>query len=356
MGFASILGQERAVSLLRRAWVGERLAQAYCFHGPAGAGKRRTALALAQAVNCLAEKTGGAGGAIQDACGACLACRKIASGIHPDVTLVRPEDKTVITIDQIRTVAMRASLHPYEGKSKVFILDPADLLQEPAANALLKTLEEPTQRTLFVLVTASPDALLPTLLSRCQGVRFDRLGEGSLRAVLEEHGRPPEEAAAAAALADGSAERALALDLEEVRATRQRVVQHVWGALGSPVSALTCAESLARDRETLESALEILVGFTREVALGKVGGEAPVSLQADGLTEVWHLARQCSVPAILGIYEAQAEAQRALARNANARFTAERMLLCMRRAVGGAQPVRVMGAGTEGGRGARGSN
>jgi hypothetical protein len=102
--------------------------------------------------------------------------------------------------------------------------------------------------------------------------------------------------------------------------------------------------------------LEILVGFTREVALGKVGGEAPVSLQADGLTEVWHLAKQCSVPAILGIYEAQAEAQRALARNANARFTAERMLLCMRRAVGGAQPVRVMGAGTEGGRGARGSN
>ena len=246
---------------------------------------------------------------------------------------MRPEGKTAITIDQIREVAGRAAFRAYEGKSKVFILDPADLMQEPAANALLKTLEEPPERTLFILVTASPSALLPTILSRCQGVRFDRLGEGFLRVILERHGRPPEDAAAAAALAGGSAERALALDLEGARATRRRIVDEVWGALGSPVSALECAESLARDRGTLESALEVLVVFTRDVAVAKVRGQAALPLHANGPMEAAHLASQCSVPAILGIYEAQAEAQRALARNANPRFTAERMLLRMHRAI-----------------------
>jgi len=356
MLFADILGQDRAILHLRRAWAGGRLAQAYCFHGPSGVGKRGAALALARAVNCLANEACGIDGAIQDACGACAACRKITSGVHPDVIEVRPEGKTVITIDQIRVVAMRAALHSYEGKSKVFVLDPADLLQEPAANALLKTLEEPSKRTLFILLTASPGALLPTLLSRCQGVRFDRLGEVFLRAILEKHGRSPEEAAAAATLADGSAERALALDLGEVRATRHRIVHEVWDALGSPVSALECAENLARDRGTLEAALEILVSFTRDVALAKVGGGAAPPLHADGLTEVGHLATRCSVPAILDIYEAQAEAQRSLTRNANPRLAAERMLLRMRRAMGGVQPACVPGAGGEGGHGLRGSD
>src|SRR5512139_2104652 len=150
MPFRDLCGQDRAVSLLRRAWAGSRLAQAYCFTGPAGVGKRTTAVALAQAVNCLSPLVGAPGPGAPDACGACRACIRIAAGQHPDVTLVTPEEKTVITIDQIRGLAARASLRAYEGTGKIWILDPAHDMQEPAANAFLKTLEEPPAGSLFV--------------------------------------------------------------------------------------------------------------------------------------------------------------------------------------------------------------
>jgi len=333
MPFADILGQERALSHLRLALADGRLCQAYCFFGPSGVGKRTTARVLAQAVNCLGESAQGAGAAA-DACGACAACRKIAAGLHPDVIEVRPEGKTVISIDQIREVTARAALRAYEGKAKVFILEPAELMQEPAANAMLKTLEEPAGASLFLLVTASPSALLPTILSRCQAVRFDSLGEGPLRDILLRHGRTPQEAAAAAALAGGSAERALALDVEEARATRDRIVQEVWGGLSSLVSVLERAESLGRDRTRFEVALEILASFSRDLAVARVAEAAVPHLDTAGVAEAARLAAGCSMQAILAIHEAQVEASRALTRNANPRFTAERLLLRMRQAVG----------------------
>lgn len=346
MPFADILGQDRAVSQLRLAWRDGRLSQAYCFFGPPGVGKRATALALAQAVNCLAGSGPASGAVAADACGTCAACRKIAGGLHPDVTEVRPEGKTVITIDQVREVAARAALRAYEGRTKVCILDPAELMQEPAANAILKTLEEPAGASLFILVTAMPSALLPTILSRCQGVRFDPLGEGPLRDILVRRGRTPEEAAAAAALAGGSAERALALDVEGARASRDRIVREVWSALGSLASVLERAEELARDRARLEAALEILASFSRDLAVARLGGATASLVHADRRADVARLAAGYSMGAILGAYEAQAEAQWALARNANPRFTAERMLLRMRRAVG---------EGQEGGHASRGA-
>ena len=345
MSFADILGQDRALARLRRALSDGRLSQAYCFFGPPGVGKRATALALAQAVNCLA-RGARAPGAAADGCGTCVACRKVAAGLHPDVTEVRPEGKTVITIDQIREVTARAALRPYEGRTKVFILDPAELMQEPAANAILKTLEEPAGASLFILVTAAPSALLPTISSRCQGVRFDPLGERPLRDILMRHGRTSEAAAAAAALAGGSAERALALDVEEARATRDRIVQAVWGGLGSLVSVLEQAEDLARDRARLESELEILTSVTRDLAVAKVGGAMAAPVQTDRRTEAERLAAGCSMGAILAIHDAQEEALRALAKNANPRFTVERMLLRMRRAIG---------EGQEGGHASRGA-
>lgn len=337
MPFREIRGQERAVAQLRRAWAVARLSQAYCFAGPPGVGKRTTALALAQAVNCLAPLAGGEAEGPGDACGVCVPCRKIARGEHPDVTLVQPEEKTVITIDQIRELRVRAGLRAYEGKAKMWIVDPADLMQEPAANAFLKTLEEPSGVSLFVLVTATPSALLPTIRSRCQGVRFDPLGEEPLREILLGHGRTPEQAAAAAALAGGSAERALALDVAGERALRDRIVSETWGALGSLPGILAQAERLAGDRAGFEAALEALAGVSRDVAVAKVGGGAVALLPPDRRAAAEQLATAHSMAAILTIYAAQVEAQRALARYANPRLTAERMLFRMRQAIGRGQ-------------------
>lgn len=337
MPFADLLGQERAVGRLRQAWRAGRLPQAYCFAGPSGVGKRTTALALAQAVNCMAPGVGGT--EADDACGACVACRKIGGGLHPDVVEVRPEGKMVITIDQVREVTGRATLRPYEGRRQVWILDPADRMQEPAANALLKTLEEPAGASLFVLVTAAPSALLPTILSRCQVVRFDPLGEAHLQEILARHGRTPEDAAAAAAQAAGSAECALEVDVAEARAARDRLVAEVWAVLDSPVAILERAEGLARDRAGLEAALAILAGFTRDLAVAKVGGATAPLVHADRQPEAARLAAGTSLSAILDVFAAQVAAQRALARHANPRLTAERMLLRMRQALQRGQEV-----------------
>jgi len=327
MAFRDILGQDRAVARLRQAWSGGRLAQAYCFVGPAGVGRRQTALALAQAVNCPTPS-----GGPPDACGACPACRKIAAGRHPDVSLVVPEEKSVITIEQVRAVSARAGLRPYEGAVQVWILDPADEMQEPAANAFLKTLEEPARQTLFVLLVASRSALLPTIRSRCQEVPFGLLREADLEAILRRHGRGAEEAAALAAAADGSAAQALALDLDQVRDLHGRIVQEVWESLDSLLGALAAAERLGRDRASLEAALEVLRGHTRELALAKVGGSRLLPVERRAGAE--RRAAELPLAAILAFDEAQAEARRALARNAHPRFTAERMLLRMREALG----------------------
>lgn len=143
---------------------------AYLFSGPRGAPMYDTAIALAMALSCvdLAVRARG------DGCGECDACAKIASGIHPDVvTLVREGAAQIVPIESVRNqVIARMGMPPHEGAVRVFIVEEATSLAPPAANALLKTLEEPPARTLFVMCTAAPEQLLPTIRSRCQRVRF----------------------------------------------------------------------------------------------------------------------------------------------------------------------------------------
>lgn len=333
MPFREICGQERAVGVLRRAWAGGRLAQAYCFTGPPSVGKRTTAVALAQAVNCLSPVPGDAGSPTPDACGTCRACTRIAAGQHPDVGLVAPDEKTVITIDQIRALAARASLRAYEGSVKVWILDPAHEMQEPAANAFLKTLEEPAAGTLFVLVTTAFSALLPTIRSRCQEVRFAVLGEAPLRTILERHGWRAEDAAAAAAMAGGSAERALALEPDRLAAAPVPLVEEVWGSLGSLPALLDQAERLGKDRAALESALEILSAFARDAVVARFASEEAPGLSAERRALVERTVGDTTLAAILRVHAAQREARQALAWRAQPRLAAERMLLKMREAV-----------------------
>jgi DNA polymerase-3 subunit delta' len=330
MPFQEIVGQERVVDRLRRSWRGGRLAQAYCFTGPAGVGKRTTALALAQAVECRAPLNAEA----PDACGRCPACRKVAAGEHPDVTIVRPSDKTVITIEQIREVAARAALKPYEGTTKVWILDPADQMQEPAANALLKTLEEPLGRSLFVLVTSAVSALLPTIRSRCQEVRFEPLSEAALREILLHHGRAPEDAAAAAALAGGSAERALAVDPAAAQRIWEETVADWWAALASIPRLLEYAERVGKNRATLEAVLEVLGVALRDVAV-LAAGIAPAAVPATRQAALDRVVAALPASRALRLHAAVGEAAVALGRNAQPRFVAERMLFRMRDATTG---------------------
>ncbi|HEX7835841.1 MAG TPA: hypothetical protein VF469_00180, partial [Kofleriaceae bacterium] len=166
-----LVGQERAVAQLCRSIERGRVPHASLFSGPPGAPLVDAAIALAMALSC--QRAPGQG-CDADPDAMCAACAKIASGIHPDVvTLVREGAAQIVPIESVRNqVIARIGFPPHEGAIRMFIVEEASAMAPPAANALLKTLEEPPGRTLFVLCTTAPDQLLPTIRSRCQRVRF----------------------------------------------------------------------------------------------------------------------------------------------------------------------------------------
>ena len=183
---STVRAQPTAVDTLRRAVAADRVHHAYLFEGPAGVGKELAALGLAQALVCERRAPGSA-----DACGVCRACVRAVlrpgegRPLHPDVVVLerglydpatigrRSPETQDISIQQVRTLVLaRAAFPPHEGRAKVFIVRRAEELSAQAANALLKTLEEPGPRTHFVLLSALADSLLPTIRSRTQRVRF----------------------------------------------------------------------------------------------------------------------------------------------------------------------------------------
>jgi DNA polymerase-3 subunit delta' len=190
-------GHRRLIGLLARSVDRGTLPPSLVFSGPAGSGKRQTALATAQALNCLA--TRGEGEAF-DACGTCAACTRIARGAHPDVLVVEPGDSGSIKIEQVRDAIDRSGYRPFEGKRRVVVIDQADAMAAAPQNALLKVLEEPPPSTAMILVTARPDMLLPTVQSRCQRLRFqladqpevDEDARDVARRVLERAASPAE--------------------------------------------------------------------------------------------------------------------------------------------------------------------
>jgi DNA polymerase-3 subunit delta' len=207
-----VFGQEVAIDTVRKAYAAERLPHGLVFAGPAGVGKATAAQALAALFLC--EKPKGT-----EACGKCDSCRLMESGNHPDShvvyrQLIRLEKEKVkardLSVDVVRQYLVGpAGLKPAMGRGKVFVVEEAELMNPQAQNALLKTLEEPYGRTLIVLLTDQPGALLPTILSRCQVVRFAALPEELVRRELESRGTDRKLAAEAARLAAGSLGMAL---------------------------------------------------------------------------------------------------------------------------------------------------
>jgi len=198
--------------LLHRSILAGTLAHAYIFSGPDGLGKKHLALNLARSLNCRASDPG------LTFCGECAGCRKIDDGRHPDVQVIEPETK-VFRIDQVRQLIQDIQFLPAEGRYRLFILESAEKMNDEAANSLLKTLEEPPPKSILVLLTTNYYALLPTIRSRCQVLKFMPISTAELEeALVSRHGYSPRDAAKTARLAHGSLGAALALDLDTVQA------------------------------------------------------------------------------------------------------------------------------------------
>jgi DNA polymerase-3 subunit delta' len=206
------------------------------FVGPEGIGKRTFALTLAQALLC--ER---AGAAALDPCGRCPGCLQVQAGSHPDVLQVgRPEDKHELPISVIRELCLELGLKPSRGERKVAIVNDADDMNEEAANAFLKTLEEPPPGAVLILIGTSPDLQLETILSRCRVVRFAPLPEAELAALLREQGVAPDaaEAARLARLGEGSVGRARGLAQPELEHFRRALIDDLAASRGFDPPAL----------------------------------------------------------------------------------------------------------------------
>jgi len=175
MRFGDLLGQDKPLSLIQDSIAKNRLSGGYIFSGPEGIGKKRAAKILAQALNCTAEA--------ERPCGSCSSCLKTEKLQHPDLYIIEHEEAQ-IKIEDIREMQRQASLRPYEGEKKVFLIDNAHRLNPESANSLLKILEEPPASSLFILITHKPQAIFKTVLSRCKTIKFAPLARVRLENIL----------------------------------------------------------------------------------------------------------------------------------------------------------------------------
>jgi DNA polymerase III subunit delta' len=288
MPFTHILGQETALATLTVALRHNRVHHAYRFEGPDGVGKELAAMALTQALVCTAGEPLG--------CGRCDACRRTVTfseerphaSLHPDVTIVekgfypqeivgKPE-RTEISVEQIRTIVLaHAAYPPHEGRARVYIVRRAEELSTGAANALLKTLEEPRQGTHFILLTARGDRLLNTIRSRTLPVRFAPLSDAILRSILRARGTPDERLDLAIELASGSASAALELADEERTRARDAFVDEALSAVRARDlgPAVTFAEARDKDKDALREDLRALAASLARAARGEAATGSP---------------------------------------------------------------------------------
>ena len=329
MRWDEIQGQARAVRLLRGALERGQPHHAYLLAGPEGTGKELLARTFAQAANCEAPDPAAR------PCGACQHCTLFARGNFPDATWLMPQSERIargwmsradletapskeIRVDEVRELSRRLALSALRGRRKLALVVPADAMNERAQNTLLKTLEEPPPATTFLLISANPDALLPTIRSRCARVQLGPVPEGLLAARLLRDGVPEAEARERAAQAQGSFSRALS-----AQGSRRELIESVERALAAADEreALEVAGRFGEREEALQAALSVQA-WTRDLLVGPELMELrELRPLADGV-----VARTAPF-ALLAQASLCADVVEALEQNGNGRLQLERLLL-----------------------------
>ena len=315
-----VVGHDWAVTLLGQSLATGRVAHAYLFSGPPQIGKTALALALAQALNCTQPDS---------PCGRCPSCVKIARHTHPDVQLVVGQGAAgSIKIDQVRALQREASLAPYEGRYRVFVLRRMDQASIEAANSLLKTLEEPPAHVALALTAVYPESMPATVVSRCQRLDLRPVARHVVEAALRGKGLPPPEAQLIARLSGGRLGWALdACDDETIlQQRRQDLDQFIELLSVDRVERFDFARQASQDTVAGRRQIELWTGWWRDLLLLCTHGEDHV-VNIDRIDELRMMAGRWSPSQAWAALEALQTAAAQLEGNVNAQLAWESLLL-----------------------------
>lgn len=326
--FDSLIDQEQPIRFLTAILQGGAIPHALLFTGIEGIGKQTSAIAFAMASNCTdliiddKHKRSSASGP----CGKCRSCKKILSGNHPDIILIKPSG-SFIKVDQIRNLCSSLAMKPYEARLRVILIPDAQAMNPEASNALLKVLEEPPDRTLFILTALQLSDLLPTIVSRCQHIRFNPISPKNLEVFLaEKHGLDSHGAMIIAAMANGSISKALSMSRTNWIKRRNWLITEVESlSSGTTGSILAFAEMLSQKKEILSDSLEIINTWFRDLILFRYYPEKIIN--KDLIDQIQSISQKVTISSLLSKIKAVESAQKDILANTNSRLTIEVLIM-----------------------------
>jgi len=327
----------------------EAIPHALLFLGIDGVGKTTTAKAFAKACNCAAvknrhpsEKEDAASIPVTaqdltakiEICPGCKSCNKIEKGNHPDIILVEPTGP-YIRIDQIRNLCNILAMKPYEARLRVVIIKDAQAMNPAAGNALLKVLEEPPDRTILILTAMQTSDLLPTIVSRCQHIRFNPIAGNHLKTMLvEKQGADPDDAEIVTIMANGSFSKALSMirHMKKLNWIKRRawLINEVESLPLMPIPlCLAFAESLSKNKETLTDSLEVIKSWFRDLVVCRFHPSKVIN--KDIIEKIHKNSKKMTVDSLLSKIEDIHLAQRNIQLNSNLRLTLEVLMMRLAR-------------------------
>lgn len=333
--FEMIVGHAHAKAVLTAALASDRVAHAYLFHGEANIGKFLTATAFAKTGLCPQPRIGGTPGRpTVNFCGKCRSCLAVDSGSHPDLQVVRPNG-VQIKIGQIRDLQDAVAFKPMIGSRKWFLIDEAEAMNPEAANCFLKTLEEPPNHSVLVLISGRPHALLATIRSRCQAVRFSPPPLSAVSDWLRfQRGVEPKEARLLAALTLGRIGIAVEADPASLKNERDRVLEILSKEnLEDPVEVFSQPDELASTSEQLERTLATIEIWLRDVLIARYDSDPDRLVNQDIAEQTAQWGRNVPTGAVLDTLMLIDRLRRAAARNLNHALVLETVLLNIRDSV-----------------------
>jgi DNA polymerase-3 subunit delta' len=342
MSFQDIYGHEKQIRILQTSVMRNRVPHAYLFYGMRGVGKRTVAEAFAKALNCETQRNSRTSSHTQDegspldesnstsfdSCDNCSSCVKTDRKNHPDVVTIKA-DGQFIRIKEIRDAQEQMKFAPLEGGMRIFLMVDADRMNIYSANALLKTLEEPSLRNLLILITSSPHQLPATILSRCQQVRFNPLRRDTIVSFLRDRlSMEPERANAIASSSGGSIGKALEMSDDSYLALRDEIINGILQTdnTADPLRFLSMVSRFGKEREDIADSLNMLMTGYRDALVYKETGDEDGLINQHCTDIIKSIARGLSGRDILHNIKSVDWAMHTVDQNANKQLTLEVML------------------------------